>query len=90
MTEIEYPVWEFLFLKAVLAPLDSPQLSQLVTQAETVIGQRLQELPVSIDGNRERRDIEDAWNSLRMLRDQKIGPSRHLPAKASRSLECSQ
>jgi hypothetical protein len=83
VTKIDYPIWQFLFLKALLAPLDSPQLSQLVTQAETAIGQRLQELPVSPIGNEERQTIEDAKHSLRMLRDQKIGRSEpiRLPAR---------
>jgi len=91
MTVIEYPVWQFLFLKALLAPLESPQLSQLVTQAETAIGQRLQELPVIANGNEERQAIEDAWHSLRMLRAKKLGSSKpiRLPARASRSPESS-
>jgi hypothetical protein len=85
VTEIDYPVWQFLFLRAVLEPLDSPQLSQLVTHAETAIGQRFQELSVSADGNEERQAIADAWHSLRMLREQKIGPSKpiRLPARTS-------
>ena len=91
MTEIEYPIWEFLYLKAVLEPLDSPQLSQLITEAERAIGKRLQELPVNADGSEERQGIEDAWRSLQMLRDQKTGSSKpfRLPARTSGSSESS-
>src|ERR1700691_3086324 len=51
MTKGKSQEWQFLCLKALLEPLDSPHLSQLVKEAETAISQRLQELRVSANGS---------------------------------------
>ena len=58
-------------MKAILEPLDSPQLPRLVKEAETAIYQRLQELRVSANGSGEREAIQVALPSLRYLKDQK-------------------
>jgi hypothetical protein len=56
--------WHFLCLKALLEPLDSPHLSQLVKEAEAAAYQRLQELRVSANGTGEREAIQEALPRL--------------------------
>ena len=70
MNSRESPSWHLHFLKAILEPVESCRLSQLVRDAETAISQRLQELRVSDTGSAEREPINEAFLSLRYLRNQ--------------------
>jgi hypothetical protein len=72
MTNGTFHGWYFHFLQAISEPLDSPQLSRLVREAETAISQRLQELRVNATANSESEAITEAFLSLRYLRDQGI------------------
>jgi len=72
MTDGTFHGWYFHFLQAISEPLDSPQLSRLVREAETAISQRLQELRVDPTANSESEAITEAFLSLRYLRDQGI------------------
>ena len=64
--------WQFLCLKALLEPLDSPHLSQLVKEAETATSQRLQELRASANGSGEREAIQEVLPSLWYLKHEKL------------------
>jgi hypothetical protein len=70
MNNRESPSWHLHFLKAILEPVESSHLSRLVRDAETAIAQRLQELRVSATGSAEREAINEAFLSLRYLRNQ--------------------
>jgi len=73
MTEIKESGWNFLFMRAVGAPLDSPQITQLVKEAETATSQRLKELRASAHASVETEAIQDALESLRYLKGQQFG-----------------
>jgi hypothetical protein len=75
MTKGKSQEWQFLCLKALLEPVDSPYLSQLVKEAEAAISQRLQELRASANGNGEREAIREALPSLWYLKHEKFKPS---------------
>jgi hypothetical protein len=68
MTKGLYQEWQFLLLKALLEPIESPDLFRLVKEAEMAISQRLQELPAAFNGNGEREAIQEALPSLRHLK----------------------
>jgi hypothetical protein len=70
MTHGKFHGWHFHFLQAMSEPLDSPQLSRLVREAETAISHRLQELRVNATANSESEAITEAFLSLRYLMDQ--------------------
>jgi hypothetical protein len=70
MTNGKIHAWHFHFLRAISEPLDSPELSRLVGEAEVAISQRLQELQVNAAANSESEAITEAFVSLRYLRDQ--------------------
>jgi hypothetical protein len=72
MTKSKYQEWQFLCLKALLEPLDSPRLFQLVKEAETAIAQRLQELRASDNGSGEREAIQEVLPSLWYLEHEKF------------------
>jgi hypothetical protein len=69
MTDVGSLRWHAQFMQAISEPLDSPELSRLVREAEMAIAQRLHELPVSANGDAEREAITEAFLSLRYLRD---------------------
>jgi hypothetical protein len=69
MTTGESPGWHYLFLQAIQEPVNSPQLSRLVKEAEVAMAQRLQELRVSVIRNAEREALGQAFVSLRRLRE---------------------
>jgi hypothetical protein len=75
MTKGKSQEWQFLCLRALLEPLDSPHLSQLVKEAETAISQRLQELRASANGSGEREAIQEVLPSLWYLKHEKFKPS---------------
>ena len=72
MTKTKSQEWQFLCLKALLEPLDSPRLSQLVKEAETAISRRLQELRASANGSGEREAIQEVLPSLWYLEHEKF------------------
>jgi hypothetical protein len=72
MTKSKYQEWQFLCLKALLEPLDSPRLFHLVKEAETAIAQRLQELRASDNGRGEREAIQEVLPSLWYLEHEKF------------------
>jgi hypothetical protein len=72
MTENNFPAWQALFLNAIREPLDSPQLPQVVKEAEVAMSQRLQELRASANGNEERQALAEALPGLRYVRIQKF------------------
>jgi hypothetical protein len=77
--------WHVHFFKAMLEPVDSPELSRLVREAETAISQRLQELRVGANGNAEREAIAAAFASLRYLRDEGMTHSVASKNRAARA-----
>ena len=86
MSNGKFHGWHFHFLQAISEPLDSPQLSRLVREAETAISQRLQELRVTATGSTESEAITEAFLSLRYLRDQgmmRSSAARNQESKAS-------
>jgi hypothetical protein len=72
MTKGKSHEWQFLCLKALLEPTDSPHLSELVKEAETAISQRLQELRASANGSGEREAIQEVLPSLWYLKHKKF------------------
>jgi hypothetical protein len=86
MNNRESPTWHLHFLKAILEPVESSHLSQLVRDAETAIAHRLQELRVSATGSAEREAMNEAFLSLRYLRNQGLmhsSGSKNTSARAS-------
>jgi hypothetical protein len=69
--KILYPEWQQEYLAALLE-LDPAKLLQRLTEAETAIFGRLQELSLSSNNQAERQAIEDALASLRMLKQEKL------------------
>jgi hypothetical protein len=65
-----YQEWHFYFFQAMLEPIDSPDLSRRVKEAEMAISQRLDELRWSANGNQERQDMAAAFANLQHLRDE--------------------
>jgi len=86
MTKGKSQRWHFYLTQALSEPLDSPQLSRLVREAETAISQRLQELRVTATENSESEAITEAFLSLRYLRDQGM---MHSSAARNRSSNAS-
>ena len=86
MTKSKYQEWQFLCLKALLEPLDSPRLFQLVKEAETAISQRLQELRAGANGSGEREAIQEVLPSLWYLEQEKLKPSRGLETETRKFL----
>jgi hypothetical protein len=72
MTKGKSREWQFLCLKALLEPLDSPYLFQLVKEAEAAISQRLQELRANANGSGECEAIQEALPRLWYLKKQKF------------------
>jgi hypothetical protein len=65
--EMLYPTWQHEY-QAALVELDREKLKGRVAAAETAIYKRLQQLSQSSDDFAERRVIEDALHSLRVLK----------------------
>ena len=59
-------------LREALLELDAEKLRQRVTEAETAIFERLQELSLSQDSSDERRALVDATNTLRVLKKESL------------------
>jgi len=59
-------------LRDALLELDPEQLQRKVTEAETAIFERLQELSLTPDSTEERRALQDATNSLRVLKKESL------------------
>jgi hypothetical protein len=59
-------------LREALLELDAEKLRQKVTEAETAIFERLQELSLSQDSSDERRALVDATNTLRVLKKESL------------------
>ena len=78
MTKGKSRDWQFLCLKALLEPLDSPYLSQLVREAETAISQRFQELRASANGSGELEALREVLPSLWHLKNEKLKLSSKL------------
>lgn len=70
--EILYPTWQNEY-QAALVELDRAKLSQPVAAAEAAIFKRLQQLSQSSDDFAERQVIQDALNSLRVLKRDELG-----------------
>jgi len=70
--EILYPEWQNEY-QAALVELDREKLSERVEGAETAIYKRLQQISQSSDHFAERQVIEDALNSLRVLKRDELG-----------------
>ena len=83
MTEGKEPQWNFLFMRAVREPLNSPQITRLVKEAETAISQRLQELRASAPASAEREAIQEALESLRYVKGQQFGHSANSEPRSS-------
>lgn len=71
-SEIIYPSWQNEY-QAALVEVNSAMLPQRVEAAETAIFKRLQQLSQSADDFAERLVIEDALNSLRVLKRDELG-----------------
>jgi hypothetical protein len=69
--QILYPEWQQEYLAALLE-LDPAKLLQRLTEAETAIFKRLQTISQSSDSKAEREAIEDAFASLRVLKQEKL------------------
>ena len=69
MSEPRYPEWQKPYHDALLEP--NPQkLVQRVSEAETAILSRLQEIRIGSDSRMEAQAIEDALNGLRVLKNE--------------------
>jgi hypothetical protein len=67
VSELRYPEWQKPYHDALLEP--NPQkLVQRVSEAETAILSRLQEIRIGSDSRMEAQAIEDALNGLRVLK----------------------
>jgi hypothetical protein len=64
VTDITFPVWEDIYLKALQEPLDSLNLAQRVKEAQIAILSRLQELEPGPIAKVERQAIAQALRSL--------------------------
>ncbi|MFZ0808620.1 MAG: hypothetical protein WAN03_20670 [Candidatus Sulfotelmatobacter sp.] len=64
---ILYPEWQKHYLDALLE-LDQQQLSPRIVAAESAIAKRLQSIAGDTNHHAERRAIEDALSSLRVLK----------------------
>ena len=70
MGELRYPEWQKIYHDALL---ELPQkLVQRVSEAETAILSRLQEIRIGSDSRMEAQAIEDALNGLRVLKNETV------------------
>ena len=67
-----YPHWQNEYA-AALVEIAPPKLSALVEAAETAIYKRLQQISQDSDHYTERQAIDDALNSLRVLKRDELG-----------------
>jgi hypothetical protein len=72
MTEPQNGTWQSLFLRAVLEPLDSPELEQRLKEAEIAISQRFQEFRTNFWESEERQALQDALRDLNFLKSDKF------------------
>jgi hypothetical protein len=70
--EILYPQWQNEYAAALLET-DPQKLSERVEAAETAIYKRRQELSQNSEHHTERHVIEDALQSLRVLKKKELG-----------------
>jgi hypothetical protein len=70
--EATFHKWQPLYLQAVIEPLDSSDLPQLVREAEKAVSRRIHELRASLNANEERKELGHALASLRYLRNEKF------------------
>jgi hypothetical protein len=75
LSEILYPQWQNEYAAALLET-DPQNLSARVEAAETAIYKRLQELSQDSDNRTERQVIEDALQSLKVLKRSELTPAR--------------
>jgi len=71
-SKILYPEWQHEYL-AALVEGDPKTLFERVTAAEAAIFNRLQAISKNPDSQAERRAIQDALASLRILQKEKLG-----------------
>jgi hypothetical protein len=67
-----YPAWQNEY-QAALVEVDREKLKERVEAAETAIYKRLQQISLSSDHHTERNVIEDALNSLRVIKRDELG-----------------
>jgi hypothetical protein len=67
-----YPAWQNEY-QAALAEVDREKLKGRVEAAETAIYKRLQQISQDSDHHTERNVIEDALNSLRVIKKDELG-----------------
>jgi hypothetical protein len=72
LSEILYPQWQNEYAAALLET-DPQKFSERVEAAETAIYKRLQELSQNSDHHNERHVIEDALQSLKVLKRNELG-----------------
>lgn len=68
MGELRYPEWQKIYHDALL----EQKLVQRVSEAETAILSRLQEIRIGSDSRMEAQAIEDALNGLRVLKNETV------------------
>lgn len=68
---LRYPEWQKSYQQA-LVELDDAKLQQRVSEAETTILKRLQDISRSPDRRMEREAIENALGFLRVLKREKV------------------
>ena len=71
MTELRYPEWQKPYHDALLEP-NQQKLVQRVSEAETAILSRLQEIQIGSDSRMEAQAIEDALSGLRVLKNETV------------------
>ncbi len=71
MGELRYPEWQKIYHDALLE-LNPQKLVQRVSEAETAILSRLQEIRIGSDSRMEAQAIEDALNGLRILKNETV------------------
>ena len=71
MSELRYPEWQKTYHDALLE-LNPQKLVQRVSEAETAILSRLQEIRFCSDSCLEVQAIEDAINGLRVLKNETV------------------
>jgi len=81
MGELRYPEWQKSYHDALLE-LNPQKLVRRVSEAETAILSRLQEIRIGPDSRVEAQAIEDALNALRVLKSETANFTRSQNAGA--------
>jgi hypothetical protein len=70
--ELKYPEWQTP-LQELILEFDSTKLPEKVQKVETLISERLQQLPRGNEGHIETQAINDALALLRIIKRDKLG-----------------